>query len=295
MCRFVLYLGPLTRLSALIVDPGHSLIRQSVHSHERDEPLNGDGFGVGWYARELSAEPAVFRSITPAWNNRNLQNLARVVASDCVLAHVRAATQSSGVNEANCHPFRWQRYLCMHNGDIGDFRRVRRKLLASVCDEAFGNVYGSTDSEHFFALYIDSWLGIEDADPARRMARALATGIERVLELVHGSGDGAASYLNVAIADGDHAVISRFTDEELAKPESLYYFSGVLYPEIPARDAPEPSRHAVTVSSERLTADPGWAEVPPGEIIVLRRNNEPELVPIGVAPRRRAPGSVLVA
>ena len=60
-----------------------------------------------------AVEPAVFRSITPAWNNRNLQNLARVVASDCILAHVRAATQSSGVNEANCHPFRW-RPLSLH-------------------------------------------------------------------------------------------------------------------------------------------------------------------------------------
>ena len=154
----MLYLGPETRLSSLIIEPTHSLIRQSTHSREREEPLNGDGFGIGWYAPDHTTEPAVFRSITPAWNNRNLQNLARVVASDCVLAHVRAATQSSGVNEANCHPFRWRHYLCMHNGDVGDFRLVRRKLLASVCDEAFGNVYGSTDSEHFFALFIDSLL-----------------------------------------------------------------------------------------------------------------------------------------
>ena len=67
MCRLMLYLGPETRLSSLIVEPRHSLIRQSVHSEEREEPLNGDGFGVGWYASELSLEPAVFRSITPAW------------------------------------------------------------------------------------------------------------------------------------------------------------------------------------------------------------------------------------
>jgi predicted glutamine amidotransferase len=297
MCRFVLYLGPRVRLSALLVDPNHSLIRQSVHSHEREEPLNGDGFGVGWYARELTPEPAVFRSITPAWNNRNLHNLARVVASDCVLAHVRAATQSSGVNEANCHPFRWQRYLCMHNGDIGDFRRVRRKLLASVCDEAFGNVYGSTDSEHFFALYIDSWLGVEDADPARRMARALAIAIERTLDLVHATGAAAASYLNVAVADGDNAVISRFTDDAAANPESLYYFSGHLYPEIAASDSAAASpRHAVTVSSERLTLDPGWAEVPAGAIIIVRRDREPELVPIPASRHRAVTAeSILVA
>ena len=195
MCRLMLYLGPEARLSSLIVEPRHSLIRQSVHSEEREEPLNGDGFGIGWYASELSLEPAVFRSITPAWNNRNLQNLARVVTSDCVLAHVRAATQSSGVNEANCHPFRWRQYLCMHNGDVGDFRLVRRKLLASVCDEAFGNVYGSTDSEHFFALFIDSLLGLDERDPALRMAQALARAIDRVLALVRQRGRGRRQLL----------------------------------------------------------------------------------------------------
>jgi hypothetical protein len=36
--------------------------------------------------------------------------------------------------------------------------------------------------------------------------------------------------------------------------------------------------HAVTVSSERLTTDPGWAEVPAGQIIVLRRDRAPQFV-----------------
>ena len=269
----MLYLGPETRLSSLIIEPTHSLIRQSTHSREREEPLNGDGFGIGWYATDHATEPAVFRSITPAWNNRNLQNLARVVASDCVLAHVRAATQSSGANEANCHPFRWRQYLCMHNGDVGDFRAVRRKLLASVCDEAFGNVYGSTDSEHFFALFIDSLLASDEADPALRMARALARAITRTLDLVHSAGDGSASYLNVAIADGDCAVVSRFTDDGDGVPESLYYFTGALYQTIQAKRQTGAERgHPVTVSSERLTADPGWTEVPAGQIIILRRD-----------------------
>jgi len=278
MCRLMLYLGPSARLSSLIVEPGHSLIRQSVHSQEREEPLNGDGFGIGWYASEHGAEPAVFRSITPAWNNRNLQNLARVVASDCVLAHVRAATQSSGVNEANCHPFRWRQYLAMHNGDVGDFRLVRRKLLASVCDEAFGNVYGSTDSEHFFALFIDSLLGNDEPDPALRMAQALARTITRTLELVRSAGAGGASYLNVAIADGERAVVSRFTDAADEAPESLYYFTGALYPTLRTQRRGDVEAHAVTVSSERLTTDPGWAEVPAGQIIVLRRDRAPEFV-----------------
>jgi glutamine amidotransferase len=280
MCRLMLYLGPETRLSSLIIEPAHSLIRQSTHSTEREEPLNGDGFGIGWYAREFSAEPAVFRSITPAWNNRNLQNLARVVASDCVLAHVRAATQSSGVNEANCHPFRWRQYLCMHNGDVGDFRLVRRQLLAQVCDEAFGNVYGSTDSEHFFALFIDSLLGSDEPDPALKLARSLAQTISRTLELVRGVGGASPSYLNVAISDGECAVVSRFTDAQDGVPESLYYFTGELYPVLGGnrRSDSRPTLHAVTVSSERLTDDPGWREVPAGQIIILRRDRAPAFV-----------------
>jgi predicted glutamine amidotransferase len=277
MCRLMLYLGPETRLSSLIVEPRHSLIRQSVASEEREEPLNGDGFGVGWYASEHSLEPAVFRSITPAWNNRTLQNLARVAASDCVLAHVRAATQSSGVNEANCHPFRWRQYLAMHNGDIGDFRLVRRKLLATVCDEAFGNVYGSTDSEHFFALFIDSLLGLDEPDPALRMAQALARAISRTLQLVASAGAGTASYLNLAISDGEHAVVSRFTDAEDGEPESLYYFTGQLYPDV-GPNARRKGTQAVTVSSERLTADVGWAQVPTNQIIILRRDRAPQFV-----------------
>ena len=292
MCRLMLYLGPETRLSSLIIEPTHSLIRQSTHSREREEPLNGDGFGVGWYATEHAAEPAVFRSITPAWNNRNLQNLARVVSSDCVLAHVRAATQSSGVNEANCHPFRWRQYLCMHNGDIGDFRLVRRQLLASVCDEAFGNVYGSTDSEHFFALFIDSLLGSEESDPGLRMARALAVTISRALELVHDAGSGSASYLNVAIADGDCAVVSRFTDDADGMPESLHYFMGELYPAVRSKRRTDGPRggHPVIVSSERLTAHAGWNEVPAGQIIILRRDHEPEFIDARTGAPRAAPG-----
>jgi predicted glutamine amidotransferase len=169
---------------------------------------------------------------------------------------------------------------------------VRRKLLASVCDEAFGNVYGSTDSEHFFALYIDSWLGSDEPDRALRMARSLAAAIARTLELVRGAGTGSPSYLNVAISDGEHAVVSRFTDDVDVAPESLYYFSGSLYPSVGEQTGV--SRQCVTVSSERLTADRGWEEVPPGRIIVLSRDHGPRFVDalsgrlVRPTPRRRA-------
>jgi ergothioneine biosynthesis protein EgtC len=285
MCRLTMYMGPPIRLSSLLLEPDHSLIRQSTHSREREEPLNGDGFGVGWYAHEVTTEPAVFRSITPAWNNRNLANLARVVTASCILAHVRAATQLSGVNEANCHPFRFGNLLCMHNGDVGDFARVRRPLLESVTDEAFANVYGSTDSEHVFALVIDELLrdGKQEAS-APRLAEALRRAIWRVVDLVSTYGDGAPSYLNLAVSDGRHAVASRFSSEPEDAPESLYLFRGELY--APAAASTSGSQESFVVSSERLTPDPGWQEVPPNHLVLIGPDEPPRVVPCSPEPLR---------
>lgn len=275
MCRFTLYLGPSVRLGTLLTDPAHSLIHQSVHARERSEPLNGDGFGVGWYAPRLAAEPALFHSVTPAWNNRNLRGLARVVASPCVLAHVRAASPGSEVDLANCHPFSFGRYLLMHNGSVGAFRRVRRRLLEGVSDEAFNVVRGSTDTEHLFAVFVDELLRAGDPaaapDPVRALAERLGATIGRVLEAVRDAGEGAPSSLNVAVADGERAAVSRYSD---GKPDSLYWMQGELYAptakEFPQRRDGELDE-AYIVSSERLTEHPAWRAVPPNHIVAFTR------------------------
>lgn len=92
MCRFELYMGPEIKMGSLVTEPKHSIVVQSYHCEEREEPLNGDGFGVAWYPADKNRAPAVFKSISPAWNNQNLINLSRVIHSDCMLAHVRAAS-----------------------------------------------------------------------------------------------------------------------------------------------------------------------------------------------------------
>jgi predicted glutamine amidotransferase len=54
MCRFVLYMGPAITLDQLTTLPEHSIIHQSYQARLREEPLNGDGFGMSWYVPELS-------------------------------------------------------------------------------------------------------------------------------------------------------------------------------------------------------------------------------------------------
>src|SRR3954463_15117127 len=103
MCRLLAYKGVPITMDKLILEPKNSLIHQSFDAKEIEEPLNGDGFGVGWYVPELSIEPAVFVSTLPAWSNRNLKNLAKHIKAPCLFAHVRAASFGD-TSEANCHP-----------------------------------------------------------------------------------------------------------------------------------------------------------------------------------------------
>ena len=88
MCRFVAYRGHPILTDELLFKPVNSLIKQSIHAQESEEPLNGDGFGLGWYSPEIDLNPAIFTSIQPAWNNRNLAQLSPKIRSDCFFAHV---------------------------------------------------------------------------------------------------------------------------------------------------------------------------------------------------------------
>lgn len=101
MCRFLVYRGYPLLLEDLVVRPSNSLIAQSLHAKKRNKPVNGDGFGLGWYPLHNDPEPGTFVSIEPAWSNRNLIQLARKVYSQHFFAHVRDASTGMSVAEAN--------------------------------------------------------------------------------------------------------------------------------------------------------------------------------------------------
>src|SRR5262249_48201967 len=159
MCRWLAYTGTPVLLRELLYEPAHSLIDQSLHSQLGVETTNGDGFGVGWYGE--GDTPAVFKSVEPAWNDRNLNELSGHVRSGLVFAHIRAST-GTPVQQTNCHPFRHGRWLWMHNGSIARFHDVKRELMLAVDPSLYPDLEGSTDSEAFFFLALT--FGLED-DP----------------------------------------------------------------------------------------------------------------------------------
>ncbi len=281
MCRFLLYQGPAIRLSSLITEPTHSLIRQSAHSKEREEPLNGDGFGLAWYVPRLDPHPALFRSVTPAWNDANLHELARVVESPCVLAHVRAATQVRSVSQANCHPFTHGDYAFMHNGDVGGFHRVRRRLLGELSDRTFGAIHGGTDSEHAFALMLEHLP--EQSATLDQLVEGMRRGVRHLLGLVEQGAPGSHSYLNFALSNGRCSVVLRFSDDPDHPAESLYLHRGRRYVcegGLCRMVEPETQGGAVIVSSECLSEDPGWEPVPQGHLIAVGEDRSVRVEPL---------------
>lgn len=205
-------------LAELLTRPDISLIKQSYSARERVEPLNGDGFGVGWYAPELDPVPCLFTCVTPAWNNRNLHRLAEKVVSPCVFAHVRAATPGMLVCEANCHPFQQGRLMWMHNGNAAYFNKFRRRRRASLSDSVYNSLQGSTDSEHAFALFMNRLENSQDLHPPERLARAMVATIKQLNDLSAECGVGGQSFYNFAVTDGRSVVATRYASEGASEP-----------------------------------------------------------------------------
>src|SRR5210317_1733870 len=125
MCRFIAYIGEPIFADELLLKPKNSLMKQSYHALESEVTVNGDGFGIGWYNHFRRKEPALFRSIRPAWNDENLSYNASMIKTNCLLAHIRAATQG-GVSIHNSHPFQYKEFLMMQNGGILEFKKIKR-------------------------------------------------------------------------------------------------------------------------------------------------------------------------
>ena len=274
MCRFVGYLGAGILLADLISRPENSLIRQSYKSRERSEPLNGDGFGVGWYAPEITNEPCVFTAVTPAWSNRNLLNLAEHTKSACFFAHIRAASPGMRVSEANCHPFRFGRFLWMHNGAIEGFNSIKRRLRGSLTDEIYQSIEGTTDSEHAFAVFLNLLGEKTQNTSAADLAGGLVKTIWQLEEWGREAGITKPSIYNFAVTNGQNIAAVRYVSDPKIEPISLYFSRQGKYQCCDGKaeivDCCDGEESGVIVASERLTdRSEDWTRVAPNHVMMI--------------------------
>jgi predicted glutamine amidotransferase len=158
MCRWLAYSGSPILMKDVLYRGTNSLVDQSLHSRLGAEPTNGDGFGVGWYGAPDT--PGVFRSVEPAWNDENLRELAGHISSPLFFTHIRAAI-GSAVQQTNCHPFRHENWLFMHNGYINEFAAIKRDLILAVDPSLYPEIKGQADTEVLF--YLALTFGLQDA------------------------------------------------------------------------------------------------------------------------------------
>lgn len=227
MCRLVAYLGTEILLENILVNPANSLTKQSLHARESDFPTNGDGFGVGWYNHDISPNPGLFTSISPAWNDLNLLHLASKIKSTCFFGHVRAASVG-GVTHYNCHPFINENWMFMHNGCLNDFIQIKRHIRHLLEDDIYNWIKGETDSEHLFALFRQMAKGraLHDINGVIQ----LTLDVVKQLHLVMSEyGTPGTSYLNICVTDGKRIIASRYCSDRRYKPESMYYSTGQAF------------------------------------------------------------------
>jgi len=262
MCRWLAYSGSPIKLEELLVKRDRSLIDQSLHARQGATTTNGDGFGVGWY--EEGEPPRVYRSTHPAWNDRNLRELAAGISSPLFFAHIRAST-GTAIQETNTHPFRYANWLWMHNGLIREFSRLKRELVLAVDDSLYASIEGTTDSETMFFLALTFGLESDPVGSVERMVGFIEEtgrmhGVEHPLQMT------------VATTRGDAVWAFRYSSE--GDSRSLYFSTRMdtlkaLYPE--TDELAGLSDETRVVVSEPLGDLPGvWNEVPESHVGIVQ-------------------------
>lgn len=247
MCRWMAWHGQPVLLDELLFKTPHGIVDQSLNARMGAEPTNGDGFGLGWYG--LGDGPGVYRSVTPAWSDPNLRELAAHVESHLFMAHVRAAI-GSPVQETNCHPFRHGRWLFVHNGFIAGFHELRRDLMLAIAPELFDDVHGSTDTELVFQLALTH--GLVD-DPIGAMERTLGL----IEELARRRGVEDAVQGTFGISDGETLWAVRYATSGDAR--SLYLSSDA---ESIRRLYPDNARFQQLGADDRLVVSEPFSDLP---------------------------------
>ena len=257
MCRLAAYLGPAISLQQFLIDPPHSLYRQSWEPRElKYAKLNADGFGFGWIGQD--GQPAVYTQSIPIWADGNLPTLARVLIQTLWIAEVRSATEGNPVHPLNTPPFCDGTRLFIHNGFITGFhQRVRPRMLQQLDPAIIADIRGNTDSEYLFACLRQILHNDVGTQPVSAIKNLYAQAAEMV-------GDQPA-LLNLAITDGGCIYAARHALNH--ESPSLYYTADD--PDFPGGQL---------VASERFSDDPAWQAVPEHHILVLRPGQPPELL-----------------
>jgi len=252
MCRWIAYRGETTALEHYVTEPAHSLVSQSIHALEATASVNGDGFGLGWYGTH--PEPGLYREIRPAWADENLRYLCRHLQSHLFFAHVRAAT-GTAITRVNCHPFACGKWLFMHNGFVGNWSRLRRKVEGLIPDQLYPQRNGTTDTEAIFLAIMGA--GIENPVAATENV------LMKLTELVNQTTPADRLRVTAALSNGSDLYAFRYAVND--KANTLYY---------------RESDASLLIVSEPIDQGENWIAVPENHALVALSGERVRVLPL---------------
>jgi glutamine amidotransferase len=136
----------------------------------------------------------------------------------------------------------------MHNGQIGGYSRIKRRIEALIPDTLYDERRGTTDSEAIFLLALAN--GLAD-DPIGAMAQTLST----VRDLMQAAGVAEPLRFTAVVTDGEELTAYRWACD--GRPPSLYYR--------------ETEAGLIVVSEPIDGCRDGWHVVPKGGTLQARR------------------------
>jgi dimethylhistidine N-methyltransferase/ergothioneine biosynthesis protein EgtC len=271
MCRHLAYVGEQVPMSALLLDPPHSLAEQAwAPRRQTHGRMNVDGFGVGWYA-DGDPIPARYRKAGPIWADESLPDLARVIRTHALLGAVRSASAGTDHGAAAAAPYTAGKWLFSLNGALAGWSAAARgasdgaaagvlRLARDLSPSDLLGLQARCDTALIWAM-VQARLRAGDG-PGDALAAAVADV----------AAAGAAGRLNLLLTDG--TVIAA-----TAAGDSLCY----------RRDG-----SGVVVASEPFDDDPGWEQVPDDSLLEAT----PDAVTVRplhtAAPRAPAPAGITI-
>ncbi|MBO3803393.1 MAG: class II glutamine amidotransferase [Candidatus Brockarchaeota archaeon] len=258
MCRlFGMISSKASSALTYLADAECSLLQQSRVDNER---LQGDGWGIGYYAGGL---PRVVKSEKPVYSEvERYRSAALRARSKVILAHVRKASNPRGlprekiISVENSQPFYFGRFLFAHNGTI------------NIPDEAAGLlgkyrslVKGVNDSEIYF------WFLVKSLEGGSKVEEALA-GFEDALERLwqvccrdHPTKKRPYVGLNAVFSDGERLyAYCRYSEEDGNSPS-------LCLRDQPAFQMCYRPGEPLVVASEKLDRKGGWIPLGSGQLL----------------------------
>lgn len=219
-----------------------------------------DGWGVAYYHHGV---PHVLKGRTRAAEDQDFRRLGQHLKANTVIAHLRRATQGD-ISLVNCHPFQYGNWVMAHNGDLPDFTKVRDELIVGIHDDFLAHVFGSTDSEIYFALFLNELnnMGIlhESKPPINKCALALRNVVKHIEQIYRTKPLAKPFALNVLISNGNLLMAYRNGHE-------LSFNVDAEKTHTSKRDGDKISR--LIISSEPLNKEDVFENLNEGQIVAL--------------------------